>query len=273
MTPRQVRRAAERKANKQARKANQFTTQIAPANPTSVPTPAAEPVEAAAANPSAAMPTPRPISEAKLAANQANAQLSTGPRTDIGKQTSSKNALKTGLTGQTVLLPTDHLPAYEALIARFQKKYNPANPEETKLVQSIIDTTWRLERITNLDFAIFAMGAVELADEFPDLDPATRAQVIQAQTYLKYEKQLRNLHTQEARLQRLLNKETAELQRLQSERLQMEAQLQAFRAAKAAKNQPSKTAATEFGFEFESFANLDANLTAAAPNAPVEQSF
>jgi hypothetical protein len=128
MTPRQVRRAAERKANKQARKANQSTTQTAPAEPT----------EAAETMPSAAIPTPKPISEAKLAANQANAQLSTGPRTDIGKQTSSKNALKTGLTGQTVLLPTDHLPAYEALIARFQKKYNPANPEETTLVQSMI---------------------------------------------------------------------------------------------------------------------------------------
>jgi len=251
MTPRQLRRAAERKANKLARKANQSTTPTAPA----------EPIEAAA------MPTPNPISPAKLAANQANAQLSTGPRTDIGKQTASKNALKTGLTGQTVLLPTDHLPAYEALIARFQKKYNPANPEETTLVQSIIDTTWRLERITNLDFAIFAMGAVELADEFPDLDPATRALVIQAQTYLKYEKQLRNLHTQEARLQRLLKKETAELQRLQADRLEREAQLQTLRA-KAAKNPQPPTAAPEVGFEFEAFAHLDQNLTAAAPNPP-----
>jgi hypothetical protein len=267
MTPRQVRRAAERKANKQARKANQPTTQIAPA---------AAPAEAATGSVSPEGPeTPikKPISEAKLAANQANAQRSTGPRTETGKQASSKNALKTGLTGQTVLLPTDSLPAYEALIARFQKKYNPANPEETTLVQSIIDTTWRLERITTLDFAIFAMGAVELADEFPDVhDPDTRAQMIQAQTYLKYEKQLRNLHTQEARLQRLLTKETTELQRLQSDRLQREAQLQALRAAKAAKNQQSKTTAPEFGFEFESFASLDTALAAAAPHSPAEHS-
>jgi hypothetical protein len=171
--------------------------------------------------------------------------------------------------------PPPHRPpaAYEALIARFQKKYNPANPEETTLVQSIINTTWRLRRITTLDFAIFATGAVELADEFPDVDdPDTRAQLIQAQTYLKYAKQLRNLHTQEARLQRLLDKETAELQRLQSARLQMEAQLQALRAAKAAKNQESKTAAPEVGFEFENLANLDATLTAAAPNFPAEHS-
>ncbi len=269
MTPRQARRAAERKATKQARKANQSTT------------PVALPAEATADTASSAvMPTAKPISEAKLAANQANAQLSSGPRTEAGKETSSKNALKTGLTGRTVLLPTDHLPAYEALLTRFQSKYNPANPEERTLVQSIIDTTWRLERISTIDFAIFAMGAVELADEFPDLDPATRAQMIQVETYLKYEKQLRNLHTQEARLQRLLNKETAELQRLQADRLQQEAQLQAFRAAKAAKDSPSKTAAPEVGFEFENsesadfdLPNLDANLTIAAPNFPAERSF
>jgi hypothetical protein len=261
MTPRQARRAAERKATKLARKANQSTT------------PVAVPAEATADTTSpAVMPTAKPISEAKLAANQANARLSSGPRTEAGKETSSKNALKTGLTGRTVLLPTDHLPAYEALIARFQKKYNPANPEETILVQSIIDTTWRLERISNLDFALFAMGAVELADEYPDLEPDTRAQMIQAGTYLKYEKQLRNLHTQEARLQRLLTKETAELHRLQTDRLQQEAQLHAFRAAKAAKNPPSKTAAPEFGFEFENVDNLDLNLTAAAPNSPAEHS-
>ena len=266
MTPRQVRRAAERKANKLARKANQPNTQTAPES-------AALPAAAAATIASAVIPTPKPISEANLAANQANAQLSTGPRTDIGKQTSSKNALKTGLTGQTVLLPTDHLPAYEALLQRFQKKYNPATPEEITLVQSIIDTTWRLRRITTLDFAIFATGAVELADEFPDIDdPDTRAQMIQAQTYLKYEKQLRNLHTQEARLQRLLDKETAELQRLQSDRFQMEAQLQALRAAKAAQNPTSQPAAPESGFEFETFAKLDQNLTAAAPNSPAEHS-
>ena len=47
-----------------------------------------------------------PISDRRLAANIANAQLSTGPRTSAGKSKSSLNAVKTGLTGRTVLLPT-----------------------------------------------------------------------------------------------------------------------------------------------------------------------
>jgi hypothetical protein len=43
--------------------------------------------------------------------NRANAQLSTGPRTPAGKQRSSLNALRHGLTGQIVVMPTEDLEA------------------------------------------------------------------------------------------------------------------------------------------------------------------
>ena len=45
------------------------------------------------------------LTEAKIEANQANAQLSTGPRTEQGKAISSFNSLRHGLTAMTVLLP------------------------------------------------------------------------------------------------------------------------------------------------------------------------
>jgi len=115
MTPRQVRRAAERKANKLARKAGQsIEKNIIP-----------EVTPAAAAT---------PISPAKLAANQANAQLSSGPRTEAGKQISSLNALKTALTGKTVLLPTDDRAAYETLTNKLLNDFHPATPDERTLV-------------------------------------------------------------------------------------------------------------------------------------------
>jgi len=41
----------------------------------------------------------------QLAANRANAQLSAGPTSSEGNAKISHNALKTGLTGRTVLLP------------------------------------------------------------------------------------------------------------------------------------------------------------------------
>ncbi|MGA8598820.1 MAG: hypothetical protein WB676_29225 [Bryobacteraceae bacterium] len=49
---------------------------------------------------------------AQIAANQANAQLSTGPTSETGKAKSSLNAVKTGLTGRTVLLPGDDAAIY-----------------------------------------------------------------------------------------------------------------------------------------------------------------
>ena len=63
-------------------------------------------------------------SEAQTLANQKNAQLSTGPTTPDGKNRSSHNAVKTGLTGQTVLLPSDDAAAYQAHIARLNGQFN-----------------------------------------------------------------------------------------------------------------------------------------------------
>ncbi len=49
---------------------------------------------------------------AQMKANQANAQKSTGPITLDGKAIASKNALKTGLTGRTVLMPNEDAELY-----------------------------------------------------------------------------------------------------------------------------------------------------------------
>jgi len=56
---------------------------------------------------------------AQIAANQANAQSSTGPKSEDGKKRSSLNALKTGLTGRTVLMPGDDAKAYQDHVCRF----------------------------------------------------------------------------------------------------------------------------------------------------------
>ena len=48
-----------------------------------------------------------PLNVIQMEANRRNAQQSTGPRTQIGKKTSSLNALRHGLTSRVVVLP-DH---------------------------------------------------------------------------------------------------------------------------------------------------------------------
>ncbi|MGH9438450.1 MAG: hypothetical protein ACRD22_11290, partial [Terriglobia bacterium] len=105
MTPRSIRRAAERKARKLARKAEKqsFTQTDTAAPEPEMPFPAVEPdleLLPVAAEPlwpdeAAAVSEPKTqvsISPARLAANRANAQLSTGPRSAAGKQASRLNA-------------------------------------------------------------------------------------------------------------------------------------------------------------------------------------
>jgi hypothetical protein len=164
----------------------------------------------------------------QLAANRANSLLSTGPRTEDGKRKSSMNAVKTGLTGVTVLLSSDDAAEYQRHITAYQNEFQPAGLEESELVQSLADISWRLRRIPGLEMAIYARGTVMYADYFEEKDPDVRRSLIEVQTHLIYEKQLRNLQLQEARLVRRREKETAELRRLQKERKQREQEANGF---------------------------------------------
>ncbi|HEY3454500.1 MAG TPA: hypothetical protein VGK64_07835 [Bryobacteraceae bacterium] len=158
------------------------------------------------------------LEKKRLLANQANAQLSTGPRTEEGRAKSALNAVKTGLTGRTVLLPSDDTAEYDRHVAAFHDEYQPVGLQECELVQSIADTFWRLRRIPILETAIFAKGRIEFAELFNEQDLAARPRLIDAHTFITYEKQIRNLQLQEARLARRREKEIAELRRLQAER-------------------------------------------------------
>jgi hypothetical protein len=100
----------------------------------------------------APIPNPQsPTPEHRTRANRANARLSTGPRTESGKQRSSLNALRHGLTAQTAVLPTEDPEAYQGHIQQFLDEYAPANATETQLVHEIANTAWRLNRIPFLE--------------------------------------------------------------------------------------------------------------------------
>ncbi len=161
-------------------------------------------------------------SQAQIAANQKNAQLSTGPTSETGKAKSSLNAVKTGLTGRTVLLPGDDAALYEAHVARFVERFQPDGPEEQNLVQSLADTEWRLLRIPSLEAGIYALGRLEFAELFPNEDPAVRQQLIETKVFLTYQRPLNNLSIQENRLRRQREKDTAALRDLQEKRRRRE---------------------------------------------------
>jgi hypothetical protein len=195
MSPRSIRRAAERRAEKEARKA--LRTQPADVQEFS----------------DGLDFTPEPLPSC----------FATGPRTPEGKRISSMNAVKTALTGRTVLLPTDDSDAYRELIAAYEREYQPIGLRETELVQSLADTQWRLQRVPGLESAIYAKGRYEFAEAHAEEEITLRKALIDLDTHLKYEKQLRNLQLQESRLHRRYEKEAAELRQLQKERQASEA--------------------------------------------------
>jgi len=155
---------------------------------------------------------------AQIAANQNNAQLSTGPTSATGKAKSSLNAVKTGLTGRAVLLPNDDAALYEAHLSHSLKHRAPVGDDERNLVQSLADTEWRLLRIPALEMGIYAVGRLEFADSFATEDEAVRKHLIEAKVFLAYQRQLNNLSIQENRLRRQREKDSAALRELQQER-------------------------------------------------------
>ena len=165
-----------------------------------------------------------PISEAQLNANRANAQMSSGPTTPAGKAISRFNAVKTGLTGRTILLTAEDAPLYEQHRDRLFDQYAPANEDEKQLVQSILDAEWRILRIAPLEAGIYILGQDEFANLYPnERDPETRNALIRLQVFRTYRKELNNLALQERRLRNMRTADLAELQALQQARFDKEA--------------------------------------------------
>ncbi|HWF48512.1 MAG TPA: hypothetical protein VG168_16000 [Bryobacteraceae bacterium] len=141
-------------------------------------------------------------SSAQIAANQANAKLSTGPKSESGKTKSSLNAVSTGLTGRTVLLPGDDAKAYSDHMANFYVRFDPQTLEEEEFVQDLAQTKWRLNRVPQLEEDIYALGAVTFANLFEDQLEEIRPGLIRAHTFITYGKRFDNLYLQESRLNR-----------------------------------------------------------------------
>jgi len=98
-------------------------------------------------------------SPARQIANAANAQQSTGPRTEEGKARSSQNALTHGLTAVDPVLPDEDRAAFEKLVQDFVDEYQPQTASETRLTRELASISWRLDRIPALEAALLSSPA------------------------------------------------------------------------------------------------------------------
>jgi hypothetical protein len=96
------------------------------------------------------MPTP-----SQIAANQKNAEKSTGPQTDAGKAAISMNAFMHGLTGRFVILPSEDPSLFDKLATALELEHNPMTPTETILVERMAQHHWLAQRAMSLQQLCF----------------------------------------------------------------------------------------------------------------------
>ncbi len=91
----------------------------------------------------------------QTAANRRNAQRSTGPRSAKGKAASRSNSLKTGLYARSQIIAGEDPAELRALSDRYFLRGEPATPEESFLVATLIDSDWLLRRYSLADAQIW----------------------------------------------------------------------------------------------------------------------
>ena len=104
-------------------------------------------------------------SDKQAKANRRNALKSTGPKTPEGKAAVRHNALRHGLLSRDVLLPGEDEDALRELGERLWNELQPVGALESLLVNRIISSTWRLQRLGRVEAGIFAW---ELYGEMAD---------------------------------------------------------------------------------------------------------
>src|SRR6266508_4046414 len=86
--------------------------------------------------------------EQRAEISRQNSKCSTGPRSDSGKESSRRNALKHGLTATTVDpdVPGEPPGAYRAQLARWYDDLRPRNLLEQTMVERACRSSWKLDR-------------------------------------------------------------------------------------------------------------------------------
>jgi hypothetical protein len=87
---------------------------------------------------------------AQLTANQANAQHSTGPKSEQGKATSCQNNFRHGLTGMFSVLPSEDQSQYDALLEGLRQEHQPSTLTEHLLVEKMAQHFWLSQRAQKL---------------------------------------------------------------------------------------------------------------------------
>jgi hypothetical protein len=119
---------------------------------------------------------PLMASAKQMEANRRNALNSTGPRTEAGKLRSRSNAIRHGLTAETVVEALEDAQDYRAFEMAIAAEFEGRTAVERELVLRLASLLWRLRRATAMEAGLLTLHSqmpiqIEPAeDEEPQLD-------------------------------------------------------------------------------------------------------
>src|SRR3974390_2762672 len=98
----------------------------------------------------------------QIEANRRNARLSTGPVTEEGKKRSRQNAVRHGLTAETVITALEDAEDYAAFEMAVTADHDAQTAVERELVLRLASLLWRLRRATAIESGLFKIQAKHL---------------------------------------------------------------------------------------------------------------
>ena len=87
----------------------------------------------------------------QIEANRRNALRSTGPKTENGKRRSRQNAVRHGLTSETVIVALEDIEDYQAFEAAVMADYDARPAVKRELVLRLASLLWRIRRATAIE--------------------------------------------------------------------------------------------------------------------------
>ena len=103
----------------------------------------------------------------QIQANRRNARKSTGPTTAAGKQRSRCNAVRHGLTAETVIGALEDAEDYKAFEAAIIADYDAQSTVERELALRLASLLCRLRRATTMETGLFEIQAGHLREFRP----------------------------------------------------------------------------------------------------------
>ena len=91
----------------------------------------------------------------QIESNRRNALKSTGPKTDSGKQRASQNAVRHGLTAETIITLLEDPDDYRAFELAVTADYEAETAVERELILRVASLLWRLRRTTSIETGLF----------------------------------------------------------------------------------------------------------------------